>query len=451
MIDVTVVGGGVAGLSAAAWLAERGVGVELLEARPALGGRTSTFTDPATGERVDNGQHLLTGSCDQTLQFLRRIGSEQSIRVQPGLDVEMIDRHGRASRLRCPLLPAPLHLIVGLGRWGALTWTDRLAAQRMLGAVRREVRLKPDTTYDHDVRSVRLQADRRRVRLQADHHTVRQWLEASRQTPRLIELLWEPLAMAVLNQSIDVAAASSFAGVLGRMLTLRRRDSSLAFPIRPLDEVFVAPAVRFIESHAGRVRPGVVVRDVSSLASKAVVCAVPWHTLPSLFAVRPPALEDVLRAAEQTGASAIVTVNVWLDRPILNGECVGLPGRAMQWVFDKQRLLGEGSSHLSLISSAADALVGKSNDELVELALTELRAAIPAARIASLRRAVVVREKRATFSVAPGQPRRPPTRTGVPGLFLAGDWIETGLPATIEGAAASGHAAASAALQFVNS
>jgi uncharacterized protein with NAD-binding domain and iron-sulfur cluster len=128
---------------------------------------------------------------------------------------------------------------------------------------------------------------------------------------------------------------------------------------------------------------------------------------------------------------------------------VGLPGRAMQWVFDKRAILGDGSTHLSLVSSGASALVGQGNQELVDLAMRELTAAIPAASRATLRRAVVVREKRATFSVAPGQPARPRVETPIPGLFLAGDWIDTGLPATIESAVVSGHRAADAALGFL--
>ena len=116
----------------------------------------------------------------------------------------------------------------------------------------------------------------------------------------------------------------------------------------------------------------------------------------------------------------------------------------MQWVFDKHMLFGERASHLSLVSSGADRVAGLANDELVALALDELRAALPAAAAASVERAVVVREKRATFSVAPNQPPRPHTESGIPGLFLAGDWIATGLPATIEGAVVSGHWAADA-------
>jgi squalene-associated FAD-dependent desaturase len=444
--DVTVVGGGVAGLSAAAWLAERGVRVELLEARPALGGRASTFTDPATGERVDNGQHLLMGSCDETFRFLRRIGSEGTVRVQPRLDVRMVDRAGRASRLLGAPLPAPLHLVIGLATWSAITWRDRVAAARVFRSVSRDGGVAAGGEA-----AARPPGRQAGAGVPMDQLTVREWLAALGQTTRLVEVLWEPLAVAVLNQSIDAGAAAPFAAVLRRMLTSGRRAASLAFPIRPLDEVFAIPAAAFIERHRGSVRTGVVVRDATSLGSKAIVCAAPWHALPALFPNRPPELEQVLQAAEQTSWSAIVSVNLWLDRPVMHVDFVGLPGRRMQWVFDKRRLFGDASTHLSLTSSAADDLTGRTNDDLVALALTELLDAIPAARGVPLRRAVVVREKRATFSVAPGQPGRPPTRTDIPGLFLAGDWIDTGLPATIEGAVTSGHAAAAAAFQFVNS
>ena len=182
-----------------------------------------------------------------------------------------------------------------------------------------------------------------------------------------------------------------------------------------------------------------------------MICAAAWYALPSLFPGRPAALTAVIDAAESTAASPIVTVNLWFDRPITSNMFVGLPGRANQWVFDKRALFGEATSHVSLVSSGAAALVSRSNQQLVDLALDELRAAMPEVRSAVLRRAVVVREKRATFSVAPGQPARPPTRTSVPGLFLAGDWIDTGLPATIESAVVSGHAAARAVIDLLKS
>jgi uncharacterized protein with NAD-binding domain and iron-sulfur cluster len=175
-----------------------------------------------------------------------------------------------------------------------------------------------------------------------------------------------------------------------------------------------------------------------------VVCAVPWHALARTLDPAPAALAAVVASASATASSPIVTVNLWLDRRVTSVPFVGLPGRTMQWIFDKRQAFGDGASHLSLVSSGAEAIVSQSNSELVEVALTEVRDALPAARNATLIRAIVVREKRATFSLAPGQPQRPQTVTPVRGLLLAGDWVDTGLPATIESAVMSGHMAAAA-------
>jgi hydroxysqualene dehydroxylase len=433
--DVIVIGGGFAGLSAATALAEKGVGVLVLEARPALGGRASAFIDPSTGERVDNGQHVLTGAYRETFRFLRRIGTESDVYLQPGLAVDIVDRDGRTSHLACPAIPAPLHLLVGALRWNAIGWRDRLALARLRKGGRRDA---------------------------VAGATVRQWLEWHGQTPRLIELLWEPLAVAALNQPIDDAAGAMFGAVLERTFTAERMDSSLGLLLRALDELYTIPSRTYIEHRGGEVKANSLARiRVDSAAAvhvrqevhhpRAVICATAWYSLPAVFEGRPAALADVIEAAESTGASPIVTVNLWFDRPVTSSTFVGLPGRAMQWVFDKRALFGESSSHLSLVSSGAVAWVNRSNQELIELALDELKAALPPVRSATLRRAVVVREKRATFSVAPGQPRRPPTRTRIPGLFLAGDWIDTGLPATIESAVVSGHAAADAVLEYLRS
>ncbi len=434
--QVLVIGAGFAGLSAATALAEQGVRVLVLEARPALGGRASVFTDPATGERVDNGQHVLIGAYRETFRFLRRLGTEKHVYLQPGLAVDIIDRDGRTSRLACPAIPAPLHLLVGALRWKAISWRDRVALARMRHGGRRDV----DPRF-----------------------TVREWLEWHGQTTRLIELLWEPLAVASLNQSIDEAAGEMFGAVLRRTFTSERSDSSLGLVQRPLDELYTEPSRAYIERRGGEVRANSLacVNVESGSASihvrshafrpRAVICAAAWYALPALFPDPPPALAEMIQAAESTPASPIVTVNLWFDRPITSSVFVGLPGRANQWVFDKRALFGEATSHVSLVSSGAAAIVSQNNQQLVNLALDELKDAIPEVRSAALRRAVVVREKRATFSVAPGQPPRPATRTAIPGLFMAGDWIDTGLPATIESAVVSGHAAANAVIDFLKS
>ena len=441
--DVIVIGAGFAGLSAAAALAERNVRVLVLEARPTLGGRATAFTDPATGERVDNGQHVMFGCYHETFQFLRRIGTDSHVLVQRQLTFDTIDRAGRRSRLKCPVLPSPLHLLAGVLTWDALGWRDRLAALRIRSALRPR-RAGP--------------VERTRREEQLETLTVREWLQAHGQTPRLIELLWEPLAVAALNQPIDIAAATTFVAVLAQVFGRDPRSASLALPLKPLDELYALPARSYIEQRGGAVETGAVARvDISGdtpnvmvggrrLGARAIICAVPWYALAEVFPEQPAALSAVLDAAAHTDASPIVTVNLWFDRVVTDQMFIGLPGRTMQWVFDKRTVFGEQASHLSLVSSGAASVVGRSNHELIDLAVDEVRDALPATRSAVMTRGVVVREKRATFSVAPGQPPRPSIETSVPGLFLAGDWIDTGLPATIEGAVVSGHRAASAVM-----
>jgi hydroxysqualene dehydroxylase len=153
-------------------------------------------------------------------------------------------------------------------------------------------------------------------------------------------------------------------------------------------------------------------------------------------------MASIADAAARRVGSPIVTVNLWFDRPVMTGPLVGLPGRVFQWVFDKGEVFGGGATHLSLVSSGADSIAAMSNADIVATALAELGDALPATRRAVLRRATAVRERLATFSLAMGEPPRPATRTPLPGLLLAGDWIETGLPATIESAVVSGHRAA---------
>jgi hydroxysqualene dehydroxylase len=438
--DVIVVGGGFAGLSAGALLAESGARVTVLDARPQLGGRATAFTDRHTGELVDNGQHVLFGCYRATLDFLRRIGALDNVRMQPSMEVAYLDTKGRRSLLRCPPLPSPLHLLAGVLDWDAMPWRDRLAALKLAAPLRRaraELRRSGTVTAEPS-------------------GTVSEWLIAHGQRPRLRSWLWDPLAVAALNQSPDVAAASPFVRVLAEMFGPDRTASSLVLPTTPLHEMYAEPASAFIRARGGSVRVnalarvavehgrvrGVDVRGERIEASRVIV-AVPWFALRSLFGpAAPPELAQTLAAAGAMESMPIVTVNLWYDRRVMDEPFVGLPGREMQWVFDKRLAFGGHASHLSLVSSGATRLAALRTDELTALAAREMEQALPGARGATLVRATVVREKQATFSLAPGQPARPGSATAIDGLYLAGDWIDTGLPGTIESAVVSGHMAA---------
>jgi squalene-associated FAD-dependent desaturase len=441
--DVVVIGAGFAGLSAAARLARNGARVLVLEARGRLGGRATAFADRETGELVDNGQHVLLGCYTETFQFLRDIGAADNVRVEPQLAVTMIDRAGRRSRLSCPALPPPLHLIAGIFDWEALSWRDRLSVAGMATPLK----------------NARRELQGSGIKAASSGETVENWLVRNGQTPRLRELLWDPLALAALNQPPAEAAAPPFARVLAEMFGSDARAAAIVLPVKPLHLMYAEPARAYIEQHGGEVRLGATARILTNQAGDAVtgidagadrieadrvVSAVPWFAFPDLFDREPPGLRTTIDRARRMTSSPIVTVNLWLDRAVLDEPFVGLPGRTMQWVFDKRLVIGDSANHLSLVSSGAASFVAKANEELIQMALDEIVDALPRARDAKLLRATVVREPKATFSLAPGQPQRPPTETPVNGLVLAGDWIDTGLPATIESAVRSGHRAAEA-------
>ena len=483
--DVIVIGGGFAGLSAAARLARDGAHVLVLEAKARLGGRATAFTDRDTGELVDNGQHILVGCYAETFAFLRDIGASGNVQLQPRLAVTMIDRAGRRSRLSMAALPRPFDLIGGIFDWDALSWRDRLSIVGMrtpLKLAQRE--LEPGATR----------------KAASPGETVEGWLIRNGQTARLREMLWDPLALAALNQKPTQAAAPTFARVLAEMFGGEPGAAAIALPTTPLHLMYAEPARAYIERHGGVVKTGatatVEIADGRVTAVQAngerwpasrVISAVPWFAFADLFPVEPPALREVIERARRRTSCPIVTVNLWFDRQILDEPFVGLPGRAMQWVFDKGLIFGSraaasahgnehaghgapadhgshddhashveppphgehhgapagnGVAHLSLVSSGASAILNRTNEELIHMAHEELLEALPATRTARLLRATVVREPRATFSLAPNEPPRPAAETGVRGLVLAGDWIDTGLPATIESAVRSGHHAA---------
>ena len=430
-------------------LCRAGARVLVLEARSRLGGRATAFPDRDTGEIVDNGQHVLLGCYHDTFEFLRAIGAEANVQIQPSLSVSMIEPNGRPTRLVCPPLPSPFHLLAGVMDWDALGWGDRLAILRMIRPLRLAIReLSPGA----------------RTIAASPGETVESWLIRNGQTDRLRELLWNPLALAALNQPPTRAAAPPFARVLAEMFGSDARAAAIALPVKPLHLMYAEPARAFLEAQASSVRTGAAARirvdgsrvghveaDGERWRPAAVICAVPWFALAdTLDGASSSGLAATVDSAKRTEACPIVTVNLWFDKQVIDEPFVGLPGRAMQWVFDKRIVFGEQASHLSLVSSGALPFVNLTNDDLIGRAYNELLEAIPAVRAAGLLRATVVREPRATFSLAPGQPRRPDVVTDVERLFLAGDWIGTGLPATIESAVRSGHRAADAALRLLD-
>jgi squalene-associated FAD-dependent desaturase len=441
--EAIVVGGGFAGLAAATALAEEGARVVLMEARPHLGGRARSWIDPETGHVVDNGQHLFMGCYAETLRFLSRIGALERLALQPRLQVPFLDPGGRSAVFRLPRLPSPWNLAAGLLRCPGLSLSDRLSLLRVGREVAR--------------RSRRVAAPGSAGSL--DDRSVAEWLAGLGQSPEATRRLWFPLAVAALNEDPRVASAACFLPVLREAFHRGAAGSRLGIARVGLSDLYVDPALHFLRGKGCEARTrtqvrrllveggrfgGVLMPDGTRVAAGAVVAAVPPEELLELL---PPgvAADPAFAGASRLQTSPIVSAYLWFGSPVTDLPFAGLIGGTWQWMFNRRAFAGSpGGQHgVTLVCSAARDLVDRPREQLVRLALEDLHAFVPASRRAALRHSLVIKEKRATISPARGAlALRPASRTRYRGLHLAGDWIATGLPATIEGAVLSGHACA---------
>lgn len=440
MKEVLILGGGFAGLAAGVELARAGLRVRVFERNRHLGGRARSFRETTMGSLVDNGQHILIGAYRETIRFLETIGTLDRVRFQPSLEVHFIERERGVTRLRCPPLASPWHLLAGIARSDSLTWKEKLEVARLGRALKAGAK----------------------ARNGIERLTVDEWLTRLEQSEKLKRNFWDLFSIAAMNEEPRRASAALFCRVLELALFNSPEFSRLGVPRVGLSECYTDAATAYIEKRGGTVERGravstllicegvcrgVAFSDHESLEADCVISAVPWFDFVRLLP------DEVLNATaffadlRKLRPAPIISINLWLDRPITDLEFVGLRGTTVQWLFNRARICGAAENLISLVLSGAHEHVEKSKDELIGIALADLRGLFPAARQAVVQHSLVIKERFATFSPAPDiEPLRPTTQTPVRGLYLAGDWTATGLPATIEGAVKSGRAAAEAVL-----
>ena len=425
---VLVAGGGWAGLSAAATLAQQGVPVRLVEAARQLGGRARRVR---LGDfAVDNGQHLLIGAYRETLALMQQVGVTLDDRfLRTPLHLESWQDRRRVLRLRAPRLPEPFHLLVALLRARGLSLRDRWRALRFGAFIQR-----------------------RRGEL-ADDCTVAELLHGHGQTAATVRMLWEPLCLATLNTPVAEASAQIFVRVLYEALFRFHGDSDLLFARGDLGTLLPDPALDYIESRGGTVQLGkrVTALHVDGARLRGVeLNSEPVPATRLILAVSPEqclalcrphaALATLAHDLAQLDYQPICTVylqyspDTRLPRP-----AIGMVGGLCQWLFDR-RHAGE-AGRIAAVISADGPHMDMDNAELIAAVREEIAHVRP--HWPAPRDARVIREKRATFACRAGiATLRPAAATPVAGLYLAGDYTDTGYPATLEGAVRSGRLAA---------
>ncbi len=438
-LSVAIVGGGLAGLAAGCALADAGLRVTVFERRPYVGGRASSYEHPATGEVVDNCQHVLLGCCTNLIDFYDRLGVSGKIRWFD--ELTFIEPGGRVSRMAPSFLPAPMHNVptfLGAKMLGA---KDKLAISRAMAVMSRG--LPQDSSEDF-----------------------LSWLRRHKQTEQAIERFWKTVLVSALNEDLERISVRYAAQVFRESFMKSPAAGRMGLPSIPLSDLY-GSAIEYIRMRNGEVllrssvtaigpkqhRVGVLTASGEHQFDFAVLAA-PFQNVASLL----PSDESAKGIKQQLAKfepSSITGIHLWFDREITSLPHAVLLDRTIQWMFHKSKFhedrenAGQGS-YVELVVSASKSLVQKSREEILKLAVRELAEFFTAVREAKLVKATVIKEIYATYAILPGLDKyRPAAKTQWPQIFLAGDWTATGWPATMEGAVRSGYLAAEALMKHV--
>ncbi len=437
--SVTVVGGGVAGMSAACALAEAGLRVQLVERRSYLGGRASSYLHPGVNEVIDNCQHVLFGCCTNLVGFYRRIGAAD--RIHWTSEITMIEPGGRHSKLGPSKiagieLPAPLHGLPRLLSAHAFSLADKIALARAFSALMRPVPAHSRESLDA-------------------------WLRRHGQTNGAIERFWRLVIASALNADLDSIALPYAAKVIRELFMNSAYAGSMGMSTVPLSELY-AGATPFVEAHGGKVHLNAFLEGAEwdesahqwriqtrsgELTSDFLLVALPFEATEKLLGQMPAAegKQELEHKIGQHEHWPICSVHLWFDREITDLEHAVLLDREIHWIYNQSRLQERGGHYVELVVSATRAFAALPREEAIRQALAALAEFFPAVKSAKLEKAALVKEVRATFGVPPGIDEwRPHAVSPWPNCFLAGDWVATGWPSTMESAARSGHLAAEA-------
>lgn len=454
---VIIVGGGLAGLAAAVGLASQGIACRLLELRQQLGGRASSFVDPETEEVLDNCQHVSMGCCTNLAHFCEAIGAGDCF--QRETELTFIGPTGRSTIMRASPLPAPLHLFPSLASLHWMSWGERLQLLRGLSKLLR--------TPTEKLRGQRLS----------------DWLDHAGQSERVRSGFWHLVLVSALSETLDRIDAAYARKVLLDGFARNRSGWEVLIPTVSLTELYDRYAANWLTSHGVSIERSSGVESIhyegervthmttragESIEVQELIAAVPPYRLVPLLnpkGTEPASAINFRSNLESMETAPIASVHLWFDRPLTELRHAVLVDRLGQWMFNRsldsqvanpppqplsqEERRGRGNSwYCQVVISASRDVEALGNEATINTVADELRAIWPDAHDAKLLRGRVVVERRAVFSVTPGiDAIRPAQQSPIPNLQLAGDWTQTGWPATMEGAVRSGYLAAENVLQ----
>ncbi len=437
--SVLIVGGGVAGIAAGAALSESGLKVTLLEKRPLLGGRASSYLDPETRERLDECQHGTMRCCTNLASLLERLGVHDQVRYHDQLD--FLDAEGKRSVIRGCGLPAPGHTALSFLAFKSLSLKDKLGIGKAMIAM-----LRAGTRPEHEATAIS------------------DWFVRQGQTERAVARFWRPILVSACNENLDRISCQHAFKIFCDGFLSNSTGFHFGIPTVPLGTLYHEPALNWIERHGGCVKTKTIVERIEIETGRAIgVTLGSGEFLPAeivlsglqfdlLLKVLPPewAARPPFAALQKIELSPIMGVHLWFAEKVEAPEALAILDRRIEWIFNKDkswnRAEGEGT-YLSIVISASYPYAKKSKEEIIAFVREEVCACLPQFRGAALTKSQVIRWPKATLSPKPGvEALRPKATTPISQFYLAGEWTDTGWPSTMEGACRSGYLAAEAIL-----
>ena len=431
--NIVVVGAGIAGISTAIHLVKNGFHVTVLEQNTKHGGRMSSFRDKTSSEIIDNGQHLMTGAYSNFLNIAKELGTSDLLNMQKSLKIDFYDVHTQKTKLDCSMFPGKIGILLGLLRMKNLSSKSKINIARLFLKIQKNS-------------------------LVLNNLTVKKFLEKENQTQNSIRNFWEPITLATLNTSIVIASAELLITVLRKAFFSGKDNSKLIFPIKTLSSI-IDPFSKWLHRNGSEIifREKVITLDIrNNLLSAIQTKNKKYEAEAFVFCIPPNSMYRLLpknfqksskfKALSKIKYSPIVSVYLWLDTTFPDIDFASMLGTKSQWLFNRMKICKNTNwqthdykARITITISNANELMPKPSKDIVNLCLSEIKTLFPEMKSSRVLHSKVVKIKNATMLQTPeSQQFLPEIGSPIKNMFLAGDYIHTGLPATLESASLSG-------------
>ncbi len=420
MAKFIIIGGGLAGLSAAVYLSKSDHQIELIEATPKLGGRAYSFFDNETQTELDNGQHILIGAYQQTLDYLKTINSIDLLEFQENLKIYFCTKGGKKYEINAEKYFYPFNLLRAIWNYDLLNQKEKFRFIKFILSLlfANENKIKGLSIYD--------------------------WLKLNGQSENSIKAFWEILAVSALNTNIEEASALLYRRMLIKIFFYGNKASTIILPNAALNKIFVEPATRFLSNYNFKLAISERVEKIKFSKNRVIEIKTNKRLITDfdylILAIQPNQIEKIKsnlnlmnRNLSHFETSSIISVNLWLEDNPIKEKFFALVNSAVHWVSNHKK-------YITLVISSANDLVNLSQHEIIEFCIKELEIFIPKFDRKFVTKSRIIKERKATIKSLPDfEKYRENLETNFSNVCLIGDWTNTNLPQTIESAIKSGY------------